>query len=74
VSCIIQQQQQQQHSHNTQKLTSGVELHELRVLQGDAGAQSHRVSVAGASVRRGAREIGATVAARRQHRVVGSVE
>ena len=44
-----------------------VELHELHVLQRQAGAQHHRVAVAGAGMRRGAGEIGAAVAAGRQH-------
>ena len=41
----------------------GVELRELHVLQGQAGAQRHRVAVAGAGVRRGAGEIRAPVTA-----------
>ena len=40
-----------------------VELHELHVLQRQAGAQHHGVAVAGADMRRGAGEIGAPVAA-----------
>ena len=45
-----------------------MELHEFHVLQRHAGAQRHRVAVAGAGVRRGRGEIGAAVAARRQNR------
>ena len=40
-----------------------MELHELHVLQRQAGAQHHGVAVAGAGVRRGAGEIGAAIAA-----------
>ena len=43
-----------------------VELHEFHVLQRQARAQNHRVAVAGAGVRRRAREVGAAIAARRQ--------
>ena len=49
-----------------------VELHELHVLQRQAGAQHHGVAVAGAGVRRGAGEIGAAIAAGRQDRLVGA--
>mmetsp|Transcript_33159 Transcript_33159/g.56727 ORF Transcript_33159/g.56727 Transcript_33159/m.56727 type:complete len:342 (+) Transcript_33159:1002-2027(+) len=52
--------------------TSRMELHELRILQGDAGSEGHSVSVTGAGVRAGAREVGATVATGGQHSVVGS--
>ena len=45
-----------------------MELDELHVLQRQAGAQHHRVAVAGADVRRRAGEIGAAVAAGRQNR------
>ena len=45
-----------------------VELHELHVLQRQAGAQHHGVAVARAGMRRGRREIGAAVAARREDR------
>ena len=45
----------------------GMELHELHVLARQAGAQHHAVAVAGADMRRGAGEIGAAVAAGRQH-------
>ena len=45
-----------------------MELDELHVLERQAGAQHHRVAVAGADVRRGAGEIGAAVAAGRQNR------
>ncbi len=41
----------------------GMELHELHVLQRQPGAQHHGVAVAGAGVRRGAGEVGASVAA-----------
>jgi hypothetical protein len=44
-----------------------VELHELHVLQRQAGAQHHAAAVAGAGVGRGAGEIGAAIAAGRQH-------
>ena len=40
-----------------------VELDELHVLQRQAGAQHHRVAVAGAGMRGGRREVGATVTA-----------
>jgi hypothetical protein len=60
-------------THIDKPRTGGVELHELGVLQGDARAQGHGVSVARAGVRRGAAEVGATVAAGGQHRVVRSV-
>ena len=44
----------------------GVELHELHVLQRQAGAQRHATAVTRAGVRRGAREVRTTVAARRR--------
>ena len=53
---------------------SGVELHELRVLQRDAGAQGHAVSVTSAGVSGGAAEVGAAVATSGQHGVVCSVQ
>ena len=40
-----------------------MELHELHVLQRQAGTQHHGITVAGARVRRGAGEVGTTVAA-----------
>ena len=40
-----------------------MELHEFHVLHRQAGAQHHAAAVAGAGVRRGAREIGAAIAA-----------
>ena len=40
-----------------------MELHELHVLERQAGAQHHGVAVAGADMRRGAGEIGAAIAA-----------
>ena len=49
-----------------------VELHELHVLQRQAGAQHHGVAVAGAGVGRGAGEVGAAVAAGRQDRLLGA--
>ncbi len=49
-----------------------VELHELHVLQRQTGAQSHGVAVAGAGVRRGRGEIGAAIAARREHGEAGA--
>ena len=49
-----------------------MELHELHVLQRQAGAQNHRVAVAGAGVRRRAGEIGAPVAAGRQDCPLGA--
>jgi hypothetical protein len=49
-----------------------VELHELHVLQRQAGAQHHGVAVAGAGVRRRAGEVRASVAARRQDRFLGA--
>jgi len=48
-----------------------VELHELHVLQRQAGAGDHAVAVAGAGVRAGGREIGAAIAAGRQHHRLG---
>ncbi len=45
----------------------GVELHELHVLQRQAGAQHHGVAVARAGVGGGGGEIGAAVAAGGQH-------
>ena len=45
-----------------------MELHELHVLQRQAGAQHHGVAVAGAGMRRGAGEIGAAIAAGREDR------
>ena len=44
-----------------------VELGEFHVLQRQARAQRHGIAVAGAGVRRGAGEIGPTIAAGRQH-------
>ena len=44
-----------------------VELDELHVLQRQPGAQHHGIAVAGAGMRRGAGEIGAAIAAGRQH-------
>ena len=49
-----------------------VELHELHVLQRQAGAQHHGVAVTGAGMRRGAGEIGAAVAAGRQDGLLGA--
>ena len=49
-----------------------VELHELHVLQRQAGAQHHGVAVARAGMGRGRREIGAPVAAGGQDRHVGA--
>jgi hypothetical protein len=60
-------------THIDKPRTGGVELHELGVLQGNARAQGHGVSVAGAGVRGGAAEVGAPVAAGGQHGVVRSV-
>mmetsp|Transcript_96380 Transcript_96380/g.234239 ORF Transcript_96380/g.234239 Transcript_96380/m.234239 type:complete len:411 (+) Transcript_96380:519-1751(+) len=51
--------------------TGRVELHELRVLDGEAGAQSHATAVTGAGVGAGGAEVGAAVAARREHGVLG---
>ena len=48
-----------------------VELHELHVLQRQAGARDHAAAVAGAGMRRGGGEIGAAVAAGRQHHHLG---
>ncbi len=47
-----------------------MELHELHVLQRQAGAQHHAAAVAGAGVRRRAREVRAAVAARREDHLV----
>ena len=49
-----------------------MELHELHVLQRQAGTQRHRAAVAGAGVRRGAGSVGAAVAAGRQDRGLGA--
>ena len=49
-----------------------VELHELHVLQRQAGAQHHAVAVAGAGVGAGAGEVGAAVAAGGQDRHLGA--
>ena len=49
-----------------------VELHELHVLQRQAGAQHHRIAVAGAGVGRGGAEIGAAVSAGRQYHHLGA--
>ena len=49
-----------------------VELHEFHVLQRQAGAQRHGVAVAGAGVRGGRGEIGAAIAAGREHRRLGA--
>ena len=49
-----------------------MELHELHVLQRQAGAQHHGVAVAGLRVRAGAGEIDAAVAAGRDDRLVGA--
>ena len=49
-----------------------MELHELHVLVGEAGARHHGRAVAGARVRRRARKVGASVAARGDDRVVGA--
>ena len=46
-----------------------MELHELRVLQWDAGPQRHGIAITRAGVRRGAREVCAAVAAGCEHRV-----
>ena len=48
----------------------GMELHELHVLQAQPGAQRHAAAVAGAGMGRGRREVGAAVAAGRQHGAV----
>ena len=49
----------------------GMELHELHVLKRQAGACRHAAAVAGAGMRRGCGEIGATVAAGGQHHHLG---
>ncbi len=48
----------------------GVELHELHILQGNAGAHGHAATIAGAGVRRGGAEIGAAIAAGGHHRLL----
>ena len=48
----------------------GVKLHELHVLERVARSRGHRAAIAGAGVRRGAREVGAPVSAGREHRHV----
>ena len=50
----------------------GMELHELHVLQRQAGAQHHGVAVAGAGMGAGAGEIGAAIAAGGQDHLVGA--
>jgi len=57
--------------HNA--LTSGVELHKLRILEGNACSEGHGISITGAGVCTGAGEVSTTVAAGGQHSVVGSV-
>jgi hypothetical protein len=52
--------------------TGGVELDELHVLQGQAGAQHHGAAVAGAGVCRGAGLVHASTSTRRDHRHVGA--
>ena len=47
-----------------------MELHELHILQRQAGAQHHGVAVARAGVGRGAREVSPAIAARRQDRAL----
>ena len=49
-----------------------VELHEFHVLQRQAGARHHAAAVAGAGMGRGRREIGAAIAAGRQHHHLGA--
>ena len=49
-----------------------MELHELHVLEGKAGAKHHGVAVAGADMGRGAGEIGAAIAAGRENDLVGA--
>ena len=48
----------------------GMELHELHVLQGQAGAQHHGIAVAGAGVRRCTGEIGTAITAGREDHLV----
>ena len=48
----------------------GMKLHELHVLQWQARTQHHAAAIAGARVRRGAREVGPSVAAGREDRRV----
>jgi len=50
-----------------------VKLHKLRILERNAGSEGHRVSITGAGVGTGAREVSTTVATSCQHSVVGSV-
>ena len=49
-----------------------MELDELHVLERQAGARDHAVAVAGAGVGRGRGEVGAAVAAGREHRELGA--
>jgi hypothetical protein len=49
-----------------------VELDELHVLERQARAKHHRIAVAGAGVRRSRREIGASIAAGREHHRLGA--
>ncbi len=49
-----------------------MELHELHVLEGKAGAQNHGVAVAGADMGRCAGEIGAAITAGRENDLMGA--
>mmetsp|Transcript_56355 Transcript_56355/g.132811 ORF Transcript_56355/g.132811 Transcript_56355/m.132811 type:complete len:210 (+) Transcript_56355:180-809(+) len=52
--------------------TCGVELHKLKVLQGETRASNHGVAVSGAGVRGGCREVGTAVAPGGDNGVVGT--
>ena len=58
--------------HSDAVKTGRVELDELHVLQRQAGAQHHRIAVAGLRVRAGAREIAAAVSAGGDHHGLGA--
>ena len=47
--------------------TGGVELHELKILQGETSTGDHGITITRASVRTRAREVRATVATSREH-------
>lgn len=52
--------------------SSRVELDELEVLEGQPGARSHGTAIASAGVRRSGRKVGAAVASRGEHGLMGS--
>lgn len=52
--------------------SGGMELHELRVLEGNARTKRHRVAVSSAGVGRGAGEVGAAVPTGGEDRVLSA--